>query len=149
MARYADDYRRRGRRGRGPRRRWSARAREKRLYGGRYPYRGAPRYGYDYRRPDDARLPRKPARGYPVRGVHTYDMDYGKQAGGPDTDYSGRAGYPEGEAAPPPESPPRGRYTPRLEERDLWIPQRRRRRPPRHWSTEEPPRGGRPRGRGR
>jgi hypothetical protein len=42
------------------------------------------------------RPPRRPARGYPVRGLHTYDLDYGRQAGGPDTDYSGRAGWPTG-----------------------------------------------------
>ncbi|MFO7259592.1 MAG: hypothetical protein DIU52_000450 [bacterium] len=40
------------------------------------------------------RWPKKPARGFPVRGFHTYDLDYGRQAGGPDTEYSGRAGWP-------------------------------------------------------
>ena len=42
------------------------------------------------------REPGRPAHGFPVRGFHTYDLDYGRQAGGPDTDYSGRAGWPTG-----------------------------------------------------
>lgn len=89
------------------------------------------------------RTPGRPARGFPVRGVHTYDLDYGRQAGGPDTDYSGRAGYPVPE--PTWEPPLRGPYTPSLEEerrrrRFVRPPSgRRRRRPPRHWSTEEAP----------
>lgn len=74
---------------------------------------GRGRYGAR-RRPG---LPHKPAHGFPVRGVHTYDLDYGAM-GGPTTEYSGRTGYPvlrprhEDEE----ELPPRGPYTPTLEE---------------------------------
>lgn len=63
--------------------------------------RGAPRMG---------RPPRRPARGYPVRGFHTYDLDYGRQAGGPDTDYSGRAGWPTGVREEPSMPPERGAW---------------------------------------
>jgi hypothetical protein len=65
-----------------------------------------------------ARLPHKPAHGYPVRGIHTYDLDYGS-TGGPTTDYSGRTGYPVLQPRPSrdEELPPRGPYTPTLEER--------------------------------
>src|SRR5690606_24609773 len=99
------------------------------------------------------RWPRRPAHGFPVRGFHTYDLDYGRQAGGPDTDYSGRAGWPTGvpeEAAQPRGAweygawygygygygPPRRRPAPRFEE---W-----------HWAAAEPsPMGWGPRRRRR
>ena len=94
------------------------------VYGGRpayHPY----DYGFGYRGMGErgwergrwpsagARLPRKPAYGYPVRGYHTYDLDYGSQAGGPTTEYSGRAGYPTPEERVY-EPRERGPYTPRL-----------------------------------
>lgn len=83
-----------------------------------------PRYGYDYYGRDyrDGRLRSRPsrhtARRYPLHGYHTYDLDYGS-LGGPDTEYSGRAGYTPG----PPQIRdddllPRGPYTPFLEEDD-------------------------------
>lgn len=105
MARYSLDYhgapeeRRRGRRGSW---RW-----ERRRRGAEEPGRasfGRGRFG---------RLPGKPARGYPVHGIHTYDLDYGNVAGGPDTDYSGRAGYDVDRDWI---ETPRGPYTPRLAE---------------------------------
>lgn len=100
-------------------------------YDRRGPGRRRPRpYGLAYDRPfreerargyglfgPGARLPRRPARGFPARGVHSYDLDYGRQAGGPETDYSGRAGYPVPE--PRWEPPTRGVYEPRLYERDF------------------------------
>jgi hypothetical protein len=77
-------------------------------------------YGDEFgQRASRARLPHKPAHGYPVRGIHSYDLDYGS-LGGLTNEYSGRMGYPVG---PPSrisdeEYPPRGVYTPRLEEAD-------------------------------
>lgn len=66
------------------------------------------------------RLPRKSARGFPIRGYHTYDLDYGGQVGGPTTDYSGRAGYPILRSSLD-EEPPRGPYTPTLEETERYA----------------------------
>lgn len=108
MARYGMEYRER----RGPRGRWRGRygragggyGREYGRYGAEHGRRAAG-WGIPIRRIG------KPAHGFPVRGIHTYDLDYGTVAGGPTTDYSGRAGYPTG-----PEAAPRGPYTPRLEE---------------------------------
>jgi len=56
------------------------------------------------------REPGRPAHGFPVRGFHTYDLDYGRQAGGPDTDYSGRAGWPTGGPEEEPRPRPRGAW---------------------------------------
>jgi hypothetical protein len=56
--------------------------------------------------------PGRPARGYPVRGIHTYDLDYGRQAGGPATDYSGRAGWPTGVREEPSTPPEPGAWYP-------------------------------------
>lgn len=136
MARYADDYETRA----GDRQRWhqmrppghaggyGGRRRDPDSRGG-YPVEfdrigdfdewGGPIYDEEVRRVASrrARLPHKPAYGYPVRGIHSYDLDYGA-TGGPTTEYSGRMGYavlrprPEGEE----ELPPRGPYTPTLEE---------------------------------
>lgn len=135
--READDYRREPYRRRGP---WRA---ARRTYGYAPDMRAVPGpgygygYGYGYGRSrrrrrrrgyargrrgygvlgPGARLPRRPARGFPARAVHSYDLDYGRQAGGPETDYSGRAGYPVPE--PGWEPPVRGRYSPWLEERGI------------------------------
>lgn len=106
MARYSLDFygspeeRRRGRRGS-----WRG---ERRTRGAEEP--GRARFGRGGR---FGRLPGKPARGYPVHGIHTYDLDYGNVAGGPDTDYSGRAGYDVDRDWL---ETPRGPYTPRLAE---------------------------------
>lgn len=102
MARYADDYYRRGR---------------DRGY-------GESGYAEEYRRarPRPGRSGPRPYRrmyGYPVRDYRVYDLDYGSP-GGPTTDYSGRAGYPvfPPRAADDTGLPPRGPYTPSLEESD-------------------------------
>jgi hypothetical protein len=119
MARYADDYGRR----------YGAGRRQGRSYDGDFGYarefEQARNYGYgrDYgygaefmRGGRAVRLPHKPAYGYPVHGIHTYDLDYGS-LGGPTTDYSGRVGYPIlPMRAEEEELPPRGPYTPSLEE---------------------------------
>lgn len=68
-----------------------------------------------------------------MRGFHSYDLDYGRQAGGPTTEYSGRVGYSEipgrgvrwGRYTSWFEAPPESvSYPPRHEER--------------HWSAAEP-----------
>lgn len=76
-------------------------------------WRSRPRGGYS------GRAPRRRYHGYPVRGYRVYDLDYGS-IGGPTTDYSGRAGYPEYTGLPDRDTglPPRGHYTPRLEDED-------------------------------
>lgn len=120
-------------------------------YGEEYEGRRYGRYGVEFRRGRRGRrLPGRPARGFPVRGYHTYDLDYGA-TGGPTTDYSGRAGYPILPARPDrvSELPPRGPYTPILDEggedRTLYggVPPGYRDRGPRRSS-----RGGQRRGRG-
>jgi|GEM_PF-2425784 len=103
MTRYADDYYRGGR-GRG---------------GGEGGYAGE----YRRARPWLSRHGQRPYRrvyGFPVRDYHVYDLDYGS-TGGPTTDYSGRAGYPVFPPEPDEDAglPPRGPYTPTLEESDL------------------------------
>lgn len=136
MARYADDFESRaGERqrwrysrpsdnagGYGPRRRDAT---SRRGYAGEFGRAGdfdewgGPIYDEEIRRATRrARLPHKPAHGFPVRGIHTYDLDYGG-TGGPTTDYSGRAGYPVLQPRPARDEeslPPRGPYTPTLEE---------------------------------
>lgn len=102
----------------------------------------------------------RPARGFPPHAVHTYDLDYGRQAGGPTTEYSGRAGYPVPEEYPehwgedyragirrggPPDwrgGAGFGRSGARTRYRGPGIRRRGPRTPPRHWSTAEPPRRG-------
>ena len=86
------------------------------------------------------RRPGRPAHGYPVRGFHTYDLDYGRQAGGPDTEYSGRAGWPTGGPEQPTPPLPRGAWA-----YGAWYgygPLWRRRRAPwfeERYGPEEPP----------
>lgn len=82
------------------------------------------------------RRPRRRARGFPVRGYFTYDLDYGRQSGGPDTDYSGRAGWPTGVEEEEEARRPRGAwygYEPpwRRGPRGLWYEER-------HWAAAEP-----------
>jgi hypothetical protein len=137
MARYGDEYERPGEWGRRDRMESPAPARyasnrrrdlspptdygaESRRYRASYEWGGGASYGEELREAARrGRFPHKPAHGYPVRGFHTYDLDYGS-VGGPTTEYRGRPGYPVLPPRPEPEAelPPRGPYTPILEESD-------------------------------
>lgn len=90
--------------------------------------------------------PHKAVGRFSARGIHTYDLDYGRQAGGPTTEYSGRAGLPTDEPVrtgeTPLESAERSEwpYTPEPEPVEDEEPSTRGR--PRyerwHWSMAEP-----------
>lgn len=97
-------------------------------YGYESPWRRYAGYGEPYERFGEPGYPHpgpgRVMRGYPPQRIHTYDLDYGRQAGGPETDYSGRAGYstPWDEF----EIGQRGPYTPELpEEPARWGRSRR------------------------